>query len=109
MRSQVQFGTERPRGALPAEFPDPAWGTIVAGMSDLAWAAEPAMQRFWLHVKSSVSLTGLEPITQLGDAAFFPARVGAAKGHWCKSMSPQLLHRTWLHRNIDIAGRNGLT
>ena len=63
------------RGALPAEFPGSAWGIIAAGVSDLAWAAEPAMQHFWLHVKSSVSLTGQEPVTQLHYAAFFPARV----------------------------------
>lgn len=69
LRSHRHFDSEYPRGALPAAFPDPAWVTIVARMPDLAWATEPAMQHFWLHSKSSMSLTGLEPVSQLRDAA----------------------------------------
>ena len=54
LRHRVDLLLITQHGALPAAFAMPAWGTVVAGMSDLAWATGPAVQHFCMRSKSSV-------------------------------------------------------
>ncbi len=97
-----RFGTEQQRGAQPAVFTDAAGGIVAAGMSDLARAAEPAVQHFWLQGKSFTSLAGLNPMSHFRDAALLFCQGGALKHHWWPNSSLQVL-RSWFRFGPELS------